>query len=106
MFYDSGRANFAETCCPERRSDRAYNGMGWINSAVTYRRRDRRHQQHHALRGEVQLGQPELVLRRQRVQPVLLGAPPVAGADHRLPAAELVGQRGTAGRPPATTRAG
>ena len=34
MYYDSGRANFGETCCPERRSDRAYNGMGWINSAV------------------------------------------------------------------------
>jgi prepilin-type N-terminal cleavage/methylation domain-containing protein/prepilin-type processing-associated H-X9-DG protein len=35
MIYDSGRANYAETCCPERRSDRAYNGMGWIDSAVT-----------------------------------------------------------------------
>lgn len=34
MFYDSGRANFAETCCPERRSDRPYNGMGWVNSKV------------------------------------------------------------------------
>jgi prepilin-type N-terminal cleavage/methylation domain-containing protein/prepilin-type processing-associated H-X9-DG protein len=34
MFYDSNRANFAETCCPERRNDRNYNGMGWINSAV------------------------------------------------------------------------
>jgi prepilin-type N-terminal cleavage/methylation domain-containing protein/prepilin-type processing-associated H-X9-DG protein len=35
MIYDSGRANYAETCCPERRSDREYNGMGWIDSAVT-----------------------------------------------------------------------
>ena len=35
MFYDSGRANFSETCCPERSDGPAYNGMGWINSAVT-----------------------------------------------------------------------
>ena len=35
MVYDSGRANFSETCCPERDARPAYNGMGWINSAVT-----------------------------------------------------------------------
>jgi len=35
MFYDSGRANFSETCCPERSNGPAYNGMGWINSEVT-----------------------------------------------------------------------
>jgi len=38
MIYDSGRANFAENCCPERRVNGSlgpYNGMGWINSAVT-----------------------------------------------------------------------
>jgi prepilin-type N-terminal cleavage/methylation domain-containing protein/prepilin-type processing-associated H-X9-DG protein len=35
MIYDSGRANFSETCCPERTNAPAYNGMGWINSAVT-----------------------------------------------------------------------
>ncbi len=34
MYYDSNRAGFAETCCPERTSAPAYNGMGWINSAV------------------------------------------------------------------------
>ena len=34
MVYDSGRANFAETCCPERSNAPAYNGMGWINSKV------------------------------------------------------------------------
>jgi prepilin-type processing-associated H-X9-DG protein/prepilin-type N-terminal cleavage/methylation domain-containing protein len=34
MYYDSGRANFAETCCPERSATPAYNGMGWINSAM------------------------------------------------------------------------
>jgi prepilin-type processing-associated H-X9-DG protein len=34
MMYDSGRADFSETCCPERSSAPAYNGMGWINSAV------------------------------------------------------------------------
>ncbi len=34
IFYDSGRANFGETCCPERTSAPAYNGMGWINSKV------------------------------------------------------------------------
>ena len=34
MFYDSGRANFSETCCPERTNAPAYNGMGWINSKV------------------------------------------------------------------------
>lgn len=35
MFYDSNRANFSETCCPERSAVPAYNGMGWINSTVT-----------------------------------------------------------------------
>ncbi|HKB06347.1 MAG TPA: DUF1559 domain-containing protein [Gemmataceae bacterium] len=35
MIYDSGRAGFAEQCCPERRNDREYTGMGWINSQVT-----------------------------------------------------------------------
>jgi len=34
MMYDSGRANFSETCCPERSAAPAYNGMGWINSKV------------------------------------------------------------------------
>ena len=34
MYYDSNRANFAETCCPERSNGPAYNGMGWINSAL------------------------------------------------------------------------
>lgn len=34
MIYDSNRANFAETCCPERTNAPAYNGMGWINSKV------------------------------------------------------------------------
>jgi prepilin-type N-terminal cleavage/methylation domain-containing protein/prepilin-type processing-associated H-X9-DG protein len=34
MVYDSGRANFSETCCPERSDGPAYNGMGWINSRV------------------------------------------------------------------------
>jgi prepilin-type N-terminal cleavage/methylation domain-containing protein/prepilin-type processing-associated H-X9-DG protein len=39
MIYDSGRDNFSENCCPERRTVGTtfgpYNGMGWINSAVT-----------------------------------------------------------------------
>jgi prepilin-type processing-associated H-X9-DG protein/prepilin-type N-terminal cleavage/methylation domain-containing protein len=34
MFYDSNRANFVETCCPERTAVPQYNGMGWINSEV------------------------------------------------------------------------
>ena len=34
MYYDSGRAGFGETCCPERSGAPAYNGMGWVNSAV------------------------------------------------------------------------
>jgi prepilin-type processing-associated H-X9-DG protein len=34
MVYDSGRANFSETCCPERDATPAYNGMGWVNSTV------------------------------------------------------------------------
>jgi prepilin-type N-terminal cleavage/methylation domain-containing protein/prepilin-type processing-associated H-X9-DG protein len=34
MVYDSGRANFNETCCPERDSRPQYNGMGWVNSAI------------------------------------------------------------------------
>ncbi len=34
IFYDGGRANFAETCCPERSNGPAYAGMGWINSTV------------------------------------------------------------------------
>ena len=34
MYYDSNRANFAETCCPERRDNQPYNGMGWINSTL------------------------------------------------------------------------
>ncbi|MBP3954577.1 DUF1559 domain-containing protein [Gemmata sp. G18] len=34
MFYDSNRPGFSETCCPERSSAPAYNGMGWINSTV------------------------------------------------------------------------
>ena len=34
MYYDSNRAGFGETCCPERTSAPAYNGMGWINSEV------------------------------------------------------------------------
>jgi len=34
MVYDSGRAGFSETCCPERSSAPAYNGMGWVNSAL------------------------------------------------------------------------
>jgi prepilin-type N-terminal cleavage/methylation domain-containing protein/prepilin-type processing-associated H-X9-DG protein len=34
MFYDSNRAGFSETCCPERSAAPAYNGMGWINSKV------------------------------------------------------------------------
>ena len=35
MYYDSNRANFNETCCPERSGTPAYNGMGWINSSIT-----------------------------------------------------------------------
>jgi prepilin-type N-terminal cleavage/methylation domain-containing protein/prepilin-type processing-associated H-X9-DG protein len=34
VVYDSGRANFSENCCPERRGDRDYNGMGWVNSEI------------------------------------------------------------------------
>lgn len=34
MYYDGGRANFSETCCPERSCAPAYNGMGWINSEI------------------------------------------------------------------------
>jgi prepilin-type N-terminal cleavage/methylation domain-containing protein/prepilin-type processing-associated H-X9-DG protein len=34
MFYDSNRPGFGETCCPERNGSPAYNGMGWVNSAV------------------------------------------------------------------------
>jgi prepilin-type N-terminal cleavage/methylation domain-containing protein/prepilin-type processing-associated H-X9-DG protein len=32
VVYDSGRANFNETCCPERSAAPAYTGMGWVNS--------------------------------------------------------------------------
>jgi prepilin-type N-terminal cleavage/methylation domain-containing protein/prepilin-type processing-associated H-X9-DG protein len=40
MIYDSGRPDYAENCCPERRFNGSaafgpYNGMGWINSEVT-----------------------------------------------------------------------
>jgi prepilin-type N-terminal cleavage/methylation domain-containing protein/prepilin-type processing-associated H-X9-DG protein len=40
MFYDSGRPNFEEACCPERTyfgyndTNRPFNGMGWVNSQV------------------------------------------------------------------------
>ena len=34
MYYDSNRPGFGETCCPERSGTPAYNGMGWVNSAV------------------------------------------------------------------------
>jgi prepilin-type N-terminal cleavage/methylation domain-containing protein/prepilin-type processing-associated H-X9-DG protein len=35
MYYDSNRANFAETCCPERDGNPGkYNGMGWLNSEL------------------------------------------------------------------------
>jgi len=34
MVYDSGRAGQSELCCPERSGTPAFNGMGWINSAV------------------------------------------------------------------------
>jgi len=34
MVYDSNRAGFSETCCPERSATPQYNGMGWINSSV------------------------------------------------------------------------
>ncbi|QEL16071.1 DUF1559 family PulG-like putative transporter [Limnoglobus roseus] len=34
MVYDSGRAGFSETCCPERSASPDYWGMGWINSKL------------------------------------------------------------------------
>jgi prepilin-type N-terminal cleavage/methylation domain-containing protein/prepilin-type processing-associated H-X9-DG protein len=37
LVYDSGRAAFDENCCPERRDDRGYKGIGWVNSKVRTR---------------------------------------------------------------------
>jgi prepilin-type N-terminal cleavage/methylation domain-containing protein len=34
IVYDSGRTGFNENCCPERRNDRNYTGMGWVDSKL------------------------------------------------------------------------